>query len=221
MSKIILIIPLTWLLFSITTLSPTASHAWLIYHKPAFKGKVIDAETKKPIEGALVVVVYNKWLFGLGPGWDGEPFDIREVFTNSDGIFQVPSYTTVRITHPFSSNRDVDFIIFKPGYGRFPGWAIPKGLNKDDQELFFSENFGEEKKLEVSSGSYHKYTMTWVNFTFGIVELPKLEDIEERKLNVKIHIPSNYKLLDKERNLIRLINEEEENLGMPKSYKGR
>ncbi|MBI3583826.1 MAG: hypothetical protein HY096_07745, partial [Nitrospinae bacterium] len=39
------------------SLIPTPSHAlwWMVYHKPAFKGKVIDAETKKPIEGAVVV----------------------------------------------------------------------------------------------------------------------------------------------------------------------
>jgi hypothetical protein len=34
--------------------------SWLICHKPEFKGKVIDAEAKQPIEGAVVVAKYFK-----------------------------------------------------------------------------------------------------------------------------------------------------------------
>ena len=60
-------ISIIFFVFFAAILSPTSSQAWLIYHKPAFKGKVIDAETKKPIEGAVVVVVYKKILAGLGP----------------------------------------------------------------------------------------------------------------------------------------------------------
>ena len=34
-----------------------------LYSKPEFRGRVIDAETKQPIEGAVVVVLYEKWQF--------------------------------------------------------------------------------------------------------------------------------------------------------------
>ena len=39
----------------------TPSHAlwWMVYHKPDFKGNVIDAETKEPLAGAVVVVIYE------------------------------------------------------------------------------------------------------------------------------------------------------------------
>jgi len=42
----------------LVVLMTTSSEAgWLIYHKPEFKGRVLDTETKEPIEGAVVVVV--------------------------------------------------------------------------------------------------------------------------------------------------------------------
>jgi len=41
---------------------------WLIYHKPEFKGKVIDAKTKEPLEGAVVVVAYYQKTFGWPAG---------------------------------------------------------------------------------------------------------------------------------------------------------
>ena len=54
-------------LFLTLTLTSTPSHAfwWMGYHKPEFHGKVIDAETKEPIEGAVVVAVYEKKSIGI------------------------------------------------------------------------------------------------------------------------------------------------------------
>jgi len=63
--------------------------------------------------------------------------------------------------------------------------------------------------------------MIWTKVIFGIVELPKLKTFEERRINSMIGLPDDNHFLDKQRNLIRLINEEEENLGLDKSYKGR
>ena len=54
------------------------------YHKPAFQGKVIDAETKEPIDGAVVVVIYKKYPIISGPGGGGESImDIKETLTNA------------------------------------------------------------------------------------------------------------------------------------------
>ena len=58
---VILIALLSFLVFA----SVPAFAGWLIYHKPAFKGKVINAETKGPIEGAVVVVTYTKETLGI------------------------------------------------------------------------------------------------------------------------------------------------------------
>ncbi len=56
-------------LISIFIFNASISHAgWLIYHKPEFKGKVIDTETKEPIEGVVVVAIYQKHPIISGPG---------------------------------------------------------------------------------------------------------------------------------------------------------
>jgi hypothetical protein len=49
---------ITLLIMVVLVFSATSVHAWLIYSKPEFRGRIIDAETKEPIEGVVVVVVY-------------------------------------------------------------------------------------------------------------------------------------------------------------------
>jgi ankyrin repeat protein len=172
-----------------TVLLASPCHAWLVYHKPAFKGKVIDATTKKPIEGAVVVVVYEKIEAGLGPGWSAFPFDARETLTDKDGVFQVSSYTTV--IHPFSFNSHVNFIIFKPGYGQFHPINMAEStlFGSDRLEHFFSEDFGKEKELYLydvlrdrEDNEHGRPTSGRLYKTFfGVVELPKLNTWEERR----------------------------------------
>ena len=92
----------------------TSAYSWPIYSKPEFRGRVIDAETKQPIEGAVVVVLYKKWGFGGPGGGNTLPFDAKETLTDKNGEFYFPSYTT--IIGPLSRTSRADFIIFKPGY---------------------------------------------------------------------------------------------------------
>ena len=104
----------------ILLLAPDAGHAgWLIYHKPDFKGRVIDAETKEPIEGAVVVAAYYKSTMGV-PHRYSDIIHFQEVLTDKNGEFQIPSYTT--IIQPLSWEDMVTFIIYKPGYGSYPAY---------------------------------------------------------------------------------------------------
>lgn len=164
--------------FSVFVVSP--SHAWLIYHKPELRGKVIDAETKEPIEGAVVVVVYYKTVIRLAP----ESFDviknIRETVTGKDGIFTIPSYTS--ITDPLSFDFNVEFIIYKPGYGSFPKYQkTPSGITRGDHEVFFSGELGSEGELELWIEGEKRPERKRFKVKFGIVELPKLKTKEERR----------------------------------------
>ena len=93
MNKMLIFFILLFILISDYTLSYAG---WLIYHKPAFKGKVIDAETKEPIEGAVVVVVYKKHSLISGPGGGySSVIKVKEILTDKNGEFYFPSYTTV------------------------------------------------------------------------------------------------------------------------------
>lgn len=151
-----------------------SSHAfwWMFYLKPAFNGRVIDAETKKPIEGAVVVVTYPKETRIL-PEHYSSIIKVRETLTDKDGNFHIPSYTT--IIQPLSTEEDATFIIFKPGYGSFPNYHTypPKLLSTSALEEFFSGKAGTEGEI---LNDFDK-----VKVTFGVVELPRLRTREERE----------------------------------------
>lgn len=226
-----LIIILSFLILSFIS---TPSHAfwWMGYHKPAFHGRVINAETKEPIEGAVVVAVYKEYPVISGPGGGGQSImDIKEILTNIKGEFYFPSYTTV--IQPFSIEGSVTFIIFKPGYGSFPDGRInppklmmshvpPGNSNYGSWDLSFEEFFSDEagtvkefwgrEPLKMGENPPQK-----INLAMGVVELPKLKTREERKKIIPYVFPNADEFLEKQKNLIRLINEEEENLGLQKS----
>jgi len=191
--------------------SATPSHAWLGYHKPEFKGRVIDAETKEPIEGAVVVAVYSKQAIRIAPDSVGITIHVKETLTDKDGNFRIPSYTTM--IDPLAWSKPVTFIIFKPGYGTFPDWRVspPKGMETDFEE-FFSGTVGVEKEVLVTTdpwkmGSESKKEKV----AFGVVELPKLKTRGERLRATPGHITDEIR---KTPILNRIIEEEDKALGL-------
>ncbi len=92
------------------------------YAKGPWRGKVIDAETKQPIEGAAVVAVWERETT-TPAGTDTGFVDAAETVTNKEGEFEVPSrrYLSIpgirKVSGPW-------FTIFKPGYGAFPQYQV-------------------------------------------------------------------------------------------------
>ncbi len=188
---------------------------WLIYYRPEFKGKVLDAETKDPIEGAGVVVVYQKSAIRLAPESISIIKNIKETLTLKDGTFSIPSYLS--LTEPLSFDFRVTFIIFKPRYGSFPRYQVtPSGIKPIDQEVFFSKDVGSKGELRMWVKEEKGPKLRKSKVIFGIVELPKLKTRNERRRNLP-SLPSWDEFLKNQKNLIRLINEEEENIGLQKS----
>jgi hypothetical protein len=67
---------------------PADCRAWIFFHKPEYKGKVIDAEKEEPIEGVAVVAVYWTHQFIGGPaGPDSREIHWKEVLTGCEGNF--------------------------------------------------------------------------------------------------------------------------------------
>lgn len=178
---------------------------WLIYHKPEFRGRVIDAETKKPIEGAVVVVVYYKWrIVGHVGGGNVKSLDARETLTDSRGEFYFPSYNAFT---PGSREDVVEFIIFKPGYIHSRG---PNLAGHPMREKFFSSDvIG--KVGEIRNG-----LNSWKGI-LGVVELKRAKTREER-LRGKPLPPYDYSSKELPL-LIKIINQESKNLGLEGGYK--
>lgn len=188
--------------------------AWLIYSKPEFRGRVIDAESKQPIEGAVVVVLYEKWEFGGPGGGNTLPMDAKETLTDKNGEFYFPAYKT--IMGPLSKVSEVSFIIFKPGY-----MSVTRidGINIPDEKYFSIEKdmIGKEGELKyVNTRLYDPDTVTWKG-RMGIVELKRTKTREEKLLAIPSP-PTDY--TSKELPLfIKIINEAGNNLGLKGGYK--
>lgn len=215
MMKHIVCMSLIVILILLGLITKSNAGGWLIYYKPELKGKVLDVETKEPIEGAVVVAVYHKSAIRLAPESISIIKHIKETLTLKDGTFSIPAYLS--LTEPLSFDFRVTFIIFKPGYGRFPGYqATPSGIKPIDQEVFFSKDVGSKGELRMWVKEKKRPRLRKSKVIFGIVELPKLKTREERRRNFP-SLPSLHKFLEDQKNLIRLINEEEENIGLQKT----
>ena len=91
-----------------------------------YQGQVIDAETKAPLAGAVVVALWRRnrvYPFHSV----SEHYAVRETVTDSEGRFllnakDVEEGAPARTYHP-------EFLIFQPGYGSFPrGHMAPTGF---------------------------------------------------------------------------------------------
>lgn len=193
--KTLSILALTILLLGLINADSYAG--WLVFHKPAYKGKVIDVDTKEPIEGAVVVAVYNKYPIISGPaGGSAKIINVQEALTDKDGMFQIPSYTTT--IPPLSREDYTVFIIFKPGY------ASVSNLNLED---YLSKGTGKEIELPWRYNEEIKF-----KFMPGVVALPMLKRREER-LWAMPGAPTGYRAKDLPL-LFKVTNEENRRFGL-------
>ncbi len=94
---------LSGIILAVLCATASAGSGWLIYHERSFKGRVIDAETKEPIDGAVVVAQYHVNM--LGPtGSHTTLIDVQEALTDKKGEFVLPSLT--KMINPFSTGND-------------------------------------------------------------------------------------------------------------------
>lgn len=115
-----------------------------------YRGQVIDAETKAPLAGAVVVV---HWLRDrvYPVHMVAENYAVRETVTDVEGRFFL-DVTDVEEGAP-SRTRRPGFFIFLPGYGSYPKKHVsPRGF---------------------TGGIFERQG--------AVVELPRLEDREERR----------------------------------------
>lgn len=155
-----------------------------------YKGKVIDAETKQPIEGAAVLVVF--YADEPGPaGSIGHYADSLETMTDKNGEFRIPEHKVKPEKWRYVLKSGGYFTIFKPGYGCYP--------NHKDVEPMFVPNGTLPPKESVT------------------VMLPRLKTREERDESLSCG-PNLEPPLSKRPRLIRLLNQERRALGYSSFY---
>jgi len=156
-----------------------------------YKGRVIDSETKQPIEGAVVLAVWVRWI----PAFirSVETFwDAQEVITDQYGRFEIGKKTPTNLL-PGARVDGPRLTVFFPGYGFFPGYHTSPPLTASGVK-------GLLRKME-----HERLT----------IELPLLTTKKERLDVISWAYPSLDIPPERMPNLIRLINTERRALGLP------
>jgi len=166
-----------------------------------FKGKVIDADTKQPIEGAVVIAAWHEEQ-AIPTGSTTRLKDVKETLTDKNGewVIQGPkgrdmgniSAIFTLLAGTYITNPP-EFIVFKPGFCSWPaGFGIEACKGKIKPE-------GNDKVAEGVT-----------------VELPRLMNREDRKRSLPspFHKEGNGNFYSKQGAFIKLINEESRNIGI-------
>lgn len=181
-------------LILIISLAQTSQADWPLYSAPEFRGRIIDAEMKQPIEGAVAVALYDKEMLIGGPGGPNSyVYHAKESLTDKKGEFFFPSYFSL---HIISKGDGVRFIFYKPGYMADYG---PIKIKPILMEKYFSTGkVGEE--LEIEGGTFEQGSYVKWKGPLGIVELKKGESDPSTPSNYRsTELPLLFKALNEDR----------------------
>src|SRR2546422_5889249 len=114
-------------------LALAATTAWLMRPVPLsgpWRAQIVDAETGQPLEGVIVLALWDKRSFGW-PHPDRNYHDIDEVVSDKDGRVVIPA-RGASSRHPFERIIGPIITIFKPGYSRWRFQGAPANPFDED-----------------------------------------------------------------------------------------
>lgn len=163
-----------------------AKMGWILYTGGPYRGLVVDAETRQPIEGAVVFFQWKHKVYG-SPGGPKSPFlKAVEVLTDKEGRFYVPWFVGIS-PNPFSVALEPTWFAYYPGY-RSEQMLVtpPTGLIlKDPTVILMRRVFDREERIravDVFPGGVPDEAMP---------NLSRLVNIERAALGLgPVHVPS-------------------------------
>ena len=118
--------------FALTLLIATVCFPVMSESAGPWKGQLVDKETGKPLEGAVVLARWEKrYASFVGEMGGNEYYDSEEVVTDAEGRFVIRARQTWTV-NPFSEIYGPEFFIFKSGYGRWQFRDFDKWWNQRD-----------------------------------------------------------------------------------------
>lgn len=185
-----------------------------------WKGKVIDSETKEPIEGAAVLAVWER-VYRTPAGDNSYFYEAKETLTDKNGFFEISSYTPINLLPIISYIDGPELTIFKPGYGSFPAYRVsPEFIPGDFFERETPGVIEQRYPGERNARGVRMKSDLWekIPIKMGLVELPKFKTKEE-KLKYLPSLPMYRESHKKAKNYMHLLNIERKELGLGKEGK--
>lgn len=150
-----------------------AGCAYGVRYDGPYEGRIVDADTGQPIEGVVVLGVWNKEIITPG-GATNNFYDAMETVTDNAGNFSIKGLGLLVMSNVIP----MDVLIFKAGYEYIGLWPWV-GL-KSRGWKGYEESYDNVKNIKVSKAVYDpKIKVKWEGEKV-IIPLKKLT-IEERK----------------------------------------
>jgi hypothetical protein len=131
-----------------------------------WQAQVVNAETKEPLEGVVVLAWWTRHVRSLG-GPSEEYRDSQEVLTDKEGRFRIAERWFFSL-NPLVFFRGPYFALFKPGYGQ-DRWP----------EYEKSQTWSPKRRKELG--------MYWnlLELDGIVLEMPRLQELDQRREQLK------------------------------------
>ena len=125
------ILRFVWLLIVITSVYFVTGCGGIFFPLPyrslaPFKGKVVDADTKEPIEGAVVLAAYYFTSYGIA-GSNSSVEDVQETMADRNGEFELPRTRRWFVLHRGYPEGTLEILLHKQSkaVGDNKSWPTP------------------------------------------------------------------------------------------------
>jgi len=183
---------------------------FLYYRDGPYAGKVIDADTKEPVEGAAVLAIWSLEIHGGPAGALEKLCDIKVTTTDKKGEFSMSKGSCFHLW-PFADLDEARFTIFKRGYDAYPP-SLPVVTDS-----FTAEDW---------EAKYRYQREYWVPIEKGkanLVSLKKVQDPKQRRwvaMSISLAQVPEEKIRNELGILVDMINEERKFLGLKPIHGG-
>ncbi len=103
-----------WFALTLVTLWMSACSPY--YTSEPFDARVVDADTGRPIDGALVLAWWQLYKPSLDSGRTGSVLEVLETVTDQDGRFHINGFTKLNPRFESLDRKDPGVIVYVRGY---------------------------------------------------------------------------------------------------------
>lgn len=104
------------LLFLSVTHALSACATSLMYTAESMEARIVDADTKEPLEGVIVVAHWELERGTVGGNVPAGQLRVMEAVTDKEGKFSFPGFGPETLWDSFLVNKDPELLFFKSGY---------------------------------------------------------------------------------------------------------